>query len=44
MKLPVTRSGATVVLDLPVKTETVARPHDLKVAHDVLWQGFSTRP
>jgi predicted metalloprotease with PDZ domain len=44
MKLPVTRGGATVVLDVPVKTETVTRPHDLKVAHDALWKGFSTRP
>jgi predicted metalloprotease with PDZ domain len=44
MKLPVTRGGATVVLDVPVKTETVARPHQLKVADDALWKGFSTRP
>ena len=44
MKLPVTRGSERVVLDVPVKTETVARPHHLKVANDALWKGFSTRP
>jgi len=44
MKLPVTRGNERVVLDVPVKTETVARPHHLKVANDALWKGFSTRP
>jgi len=42
--LPVTRGSERVVLDVPVKTETVARPHHLKVANDALWKGFSTRP
>ena len=44
MKLPVTRGGDVVTLEVPVKTETVKRLHDLKVANDALWQAFSTRP
>ncbi|MFZ9189518.1 MAG: hypothetical protein ACO204_00255 [Schleiferiaceae bacterium] len=32
------------VMKLPVKTETATRLHDLKVADDALWKGFSTRP
>jgi hypothetical protein len=44
MKLPVTRGGTRVVLEVPVKTETVARAHQLRVANDELWQTFSIRP
>jgi predicted metalloprotease with PDZ domain len=44
MKLPVTRGGSRVVLEVPVKTETVSRPHQLSVANDALWTAFSTRP
>jgi predicted metalloprotease with PDZ domain len=44
MKLPVTRGGSRVVLEVPVKTETVTRPHQLSVANDALWTAFSTRP
>ncbi|PHX83474.1 MAG: hypothetical protein CK537_05595, partial [Flavobacteriales bacterium] len=44
MKLPVTRSRTRVVLEVPVKTETVARAHYLSVANEALWTAFSTRP
>ncbi len=44
MKLSVTRGGNRVVLDVPVKTETVPRPHYLNVANDGLWTEFSARP
>ena len=44
MKLPVTRGGNRVVLEVPVKTETVARPHQLTVANDALWGAFTARP
>lgn len=44
MKLPVTRSGTRVVLEVPVKTVTVARAHYLSVANEALWTAFSTRP
>jgi hypothetical protein len=44
MKLPVTRGGSRVVLEVPVKTETVTRPHQLSVANDALWTAFSSRP
>jgi predicted metalloprotease with PDZ domain len=44
MKLPVARGGTRVVLEVPVKTETVARPHQLRVANDALWGAFTARP
>ena len=44
MKLPVTRGGTRVVLEVPVKTVTVARAHYLSVANEALWTAFSTRP
>ena len=44
MKLPVTRGGTRVVLEVPVKTETVARAHQLSVANDALWGAFTARP
>jgi predicted metalloprotease with PDZ domain len=44
MKLPVTRGGTRVVLEVPVKTETVARAHQLRVANDELWGAFTARP
>jgi len=44
MKLPITRGGTRVVLEVPVKTETVARPHQLTVANDALWGAFTARP
>ena len=44
MKLPVTRGGTRVVLEVPVKTETVARAHKLSVANDALWGAFTARP
>ena len=44
MKLPVTRGGTRVVLEVPVKTETVARAHKLTVANDELWGAFTARP
>ena len=44
MKLPVTRGGTRVVLEVPVKTETVVRPHHLNVANDALWGAFTARP
>ncbi len=44
MKLPVTRGGTQVVLDVPVKTETVTRPHQLTVVDQLRWNAFTTRP
>ncbi|MFM6998545.1 MAG: hypothetical protein ACKOX0_04885 [Bacteroidota bacterium] len=44
MKLPVTRGGTRVVLDVPVKTETVSRPHHLKVVDELRWNAFTARP
>jgi len=44
MKLPVTRGGNRVVLEVPVKTETIARAHRLTVANDALWGAFTARP
>ena len=44
MKLPVTRVGTRVVLEVPVKTETVARAHQLRVANEALWGAFTARP
>ena len=44
MKLPVARGGTRVVLEVPVKTETVARPHQLRVANEALWGAFTARP
>jgi predicted metalloprotease with PDZ domain len=44
MKLPVTRGGTRVVLEVPVKTETVMRAHKLSVANDELWGAFTARP
>ena len=44
MKLPVTRGGTRVVLEVPVKTETVARAHQLRVANEALWGAFTARP
>jgi hypothetical protein len=44
MKLPVTRGGTQVVLDVPVKTETVTRPHQLTVVDQQRWNAFTTRP
>ena len=44
MKLPVTRGGTQVVLDVPVKTETVTRPHQLSVVDQLRWNAFTTRP
>ena len=44
MKLPVTRGGTRVVLEVPVKTETVMRAHKLSVANDALWGAFTARP
>jgi len=44
MKLPVSRGGTRVVLDVPVKTETVSRPHHLKVVDELRWNAFTGRP
>jgi len=33
-----------VVLDVPVKTETVSRPHHLKVVDELRWNAFTGRP
>jgi len=44
MKLPVSRGGTRVVLDVPVKTETVSRPHHLKVVDELRWNAFTARP
>ncbi len=44
MKLPITRGGNRVVLEVPVKTITVARAHQLSVANDALWGAFTARP
>ncbi len=44
MKLPITRGGNRVVLEVPVKTVTVARAHQLSVANDALWGAFTARP
>ena len=44
MKLPVTRGGTRVVLEVPVKTETVTRAHQLTVVDQLRWNSFTTRP
>ena len=44
MKLPVTRGGTRVVLEVPVKTVSVARAHQLRVANEALWGAFTARP
>jgi len=44
MKLPVTRGGTLVVLEIPVKTVNVDRRHQLSVMNDALWGAFTARP